>query len=249
MDRLVFYIIKEIDKQEQSDKLLEDKEKKRYKNKDWNEIYEKRFERFQIEKNKKIKERRSEKKSREKQLEEKIVQRIKLTKKCSDIEINKFSNRLCYDDIASKKKNLENLNKKFQKDEIGQKKSLLLKKSSFERNYNVISFLNQSESDHISNFYSEKSIIHEIKSPKSDIKIMTKKSLINQEMISLSPKGRTSIKNNKSITRKQDLIQKEKFTKNKNTVSTEKTLQTKRSVIFENAKTYLINSQLGINIF
>ena len=128
--------IEDIQQLEQTEKLFQKKGAKKYSHKDWQEIYETRFERFEDEKNKKIKNKRIEKKYKDKELEEKIVQKTKLSKKCSEAEIAISSKRLCDDEMRRRKNNLINLNRKFRKDDNRETK-LYSKKLSYEPNYNV----------------------------------------------------------------------------------------------------------------
>lgn len=108
--------LKELQENEEKEKKFEESSKKKYINKEWEEIYENRFRKFNDDKNRKIKEKRSEKKAKEKEIEQIIIDQINSTKRFTKREIQTSSKRMCDEEIVKRKENLVNLSKKYKKD-------------------------------------------------------------------------------------------------------------------------------------
>jgi hypothetical protein len=252
--------LKELQDMEEREKKYAENSKKKYENKEWEEIYENRFMRYNDDKNRKIKEKRSEKKAKEKEMEQIIVEQINSTKRSSKKEIITSSKRMCDEEMNKRKKNLITLNKKYNKD--NQVDNIQCNKASITSNpeniYHVINILNQSDSDHFSNYYSGKD---SIVSPKySSINLNSKSNNITENIGSPSTQKaepsidlkevfnkktqKLAVKSNSSSHKNLKLLNKS-VNKNEKTFKNKKTKSFK-SVDFKHLIISDINSPNGI---
>jgi len=251
--------LKELQEMEEREKKFEEGTRKKYENKEWEEIYENRFMRFNEDKNRKIKEKRSEKKAKEKEMEQMIVEQINSTKRSSKKEIVTSSKRMCDEEMNKRKKNLITLNKKYNKD--NQEDNIQNNRASIGSNpenlYNVNKLLIQSDSDHLSNYYSGK---ESIKSPKYSSINLNSKSNNNTDNIGspstqkaepsidlkevFNKKGqkygvKSGVKSNSSSNKNLRLL-------NKSVNKHEKTLMTKKTKSFKSVDfKHLLNSEIN----
>ena len=105
-----------------------DNTRKTQLNNDWEKIYEERFKKFEISKEKKIKEMKKEKIIKQKQLEDEILKNPNLNKKATSKHIKEFSQKL-YQDAEIRRVKIDQL--KIKKEKLEQSisnKELVLKK-------------------------------------------------------------------------------------------------------------------------